>query len=134
ELLNMGVSPTLPLAFDRVTGAVTMTLVQLAASPPGTVQETFHFVLNDRLVSDNRIPPYGFTRSVAEQRNVLPVPATLYGDPPANGTYDYFDEMTLSPPPGATRADIELLYQTSSWEYIQFLLLANPGTSPFLAT
>lgn len=134
ELLQLGVSPFTPLTFDRVTGNVTMTLAQLATLPPGTVRETFHFILNNTVVADNRIPPYGFLRSEAVARNAQPVPATQYGNPPANGTYAHFDDVTLSPPPGATRAEIELLYQTASWEYIQFLRLANPGTSPFLAT
>jgi hypothetical protein len=134
QLLALGVSPTLPLTFDRVTGAVTLTLAQLAAAPPGTEVETFHFVLNNKLLADNRIPPYGFSQAVAQTRNALPVPANQYGNPAPGGTYDHFDDMQLSPPAGATRADVELLYQTSSWEYIQFLMLANPGTSSFLAT
>jgi len=33
---------------------------------------------------------------------------------------------------GAARAEIELLYQPTSWEYMQFLYLANNGTSPTL--
>ncbi len=134
DLLQLGVPPLLPLSFDRVTGAVTMTLAQLAAMPPGTVHETFHFILNNTVVADNRVPPYGFLRSEAVTRNAQPVPATQYGNPPANGTYQHFDNVALAPPPGATRAEIELLYQTASWEYIQFLRLANPGTSAFLAT
>jgi len=133
QLLGMGVNPALPLAYDPVTGQVTSTLAQLAVSPPGTQQETFHFVLNNSVKSDTRIPPYGFDRDEAEKRNALPVPATQYGNPAAGGTFDYFDDVAMTPPPGATRAEIELLYQTSSWEYIQFLLLANPGSSAFLA-
>jgi hypothetical protein len=66
-------------------------------------------------------------------RNALPVPASQYGDPGPGGQYDYFDDFTLSPPAGATYADIQLLYQTTSWEYIQFLDLANTGASAFLA-
>lgn len=134
QLLNLGVDPNLPLGFDRVTGAVTMTLIQLASQPPGTALETFHFVLNNKLIADNRIPPYGFAYDEARVRNALPVPATQYGNPGPAGTYDHFDDVPLSPPAGATRAEIELLYQTASWEYIQFLKLANPGTSQFLAT
>ncbi|MCR9244356.1 MAG: cytochrome c family protein [bacterium] len=134
QLLTLGVSPTLPLSYDPVTGAVEKTLIQLAGDPAGTVHETFHFVLNNTLVADNRIPPYGFAYNEAQTRNALPVPATQYGNPGPNGTYDYFDDVQLSPPAGATRAEIELLYQTASWEYIQFLRLANPGTSPHLAS
>lgn len=134
QLLGLGIDPLTPLEFDRVTGQPTFTLAQLAASPPGTSHESFHFVLNNTVKSDTRIPPYGFDRNEAEKRNALPVPATQYGNPAPGGTYDYFDDVALTPPAGATRAEVELLYQTSSWEYIQFLLLANPGTSPFLAT
>jgi hypothetical protein len=132
QLLTLGVPATLPLSFDRTTGAVTMTLVQLASAAPGTTHESFHFVLNNTLIADNRIPPYGFRYNDAQTRNALPVPATQFGNPGQNGIYDHFDDVPLNPPAGATRAEIELLYQTSSWEYIQFLRLANPGTNAFL--
>ncbi len=134
ELLLMGVSPTTPLTFDRVTGNVTMTLAQLASMPPGSVAESFHFILNNKVMEDTRIPPWRMSRNEAVTRNAQPTPATQYGNPAPGGFYDHFDNVTLQPPVGATRADVELLYQTSSWEYIQFLRLANPGTSPFLAT
>ncbi|MBL9076391.1 MAG: hypothetical protein JNL08_02740 [Planctomycetes bacterium] len=134
QLLTLGVNPLTPIAFDRVTGAVTLTLAQLAASPPGTEHESFHFVLNNKVLADNRIPPYGFSQTIAQERNALPVPATQFGNPTPGGTYAHFDDVALAPPVGATRADIELLYQTASWEYIQFLKLANPGSSAFLAT
>jgi hypothetical protein len=134
QLMGMGVSPFTPLQFDRVSGAVTMTLAQLAGSAPGTVAETFHFILNNQLISDNRIPPYAMSRNEATTRNALPVPATQYGNPAPGSVYDHFDDVALQPPAGATRADVELLYQTSSFEYVQFLRLANPGSSAFLAT
>jgi hypothetical protein len=134
QMLGLGINPVLPLGFDKYTGQPTMTLAQLAVSPPGTEVETFHFVLNNKLVSDNRIPPYGFRHDDAQTRNALPIPETQFGNPGPGGVYDYFDDVALTPPPGATRAEFDLMYQTSSWEYIQFLLLANPGTSPFLAT
>jgi len=135
ELLNMGVDPLLPLSFDPVTGAETMNLAALALSAPGTEHETFHFILNNKLVKDTRIPPYQMDRDMAAERNALPVPATQYGNPGPGGVYDHFDDVALNPPAGATRAKVELLYQTSSWEYIQFLRLANPGaaSSAFLA-
>ena len=60
----------------------------------------------------------------ARLRNALPVPASQYGGGPGK-TYNYFDLVTLNPPQGATNATIELLYQPTSWEYIQFLNLAN---------
>ncbi len=134
QLLSSGVSPTTPLTFDRVTGAVTLTLIQLASAPAGSEAETFHFVLNNKVLADNRIPPYGMSHAAAQPRNCLPTPPTQYGNPGAAGTYDHFDDVQLAPPAGATRADVDLLYQTSSWEYIQFLKLANPASSSFLAS
>ena len=41
--------------------------------------------------------------------------------------------MPLEPPIGAASATIDLLYQSTSWEYVQFLALANEGSVGFLA-
>lgn len=133
QLLGLGHAPSLPLSFDRVTGAVDYTLGKLAAQAPGTYQETFHFVLNNLVAEDNRIPPYGMTYDEARKRNALPMPADQYGGAGPGSTYEYWDEFGLNPPMGAAYAQIKLLYQPTSWEYIQFLYLANNGQSPFLA-
>ncbi len=133
QLLSLGYSPTLALDYDRVSGAVTYTLGQLAAQAAGTSHETFHFVLNNTVIKDNRIPPYGFKVDEARKRNSLPVPPTQYGNPAAGGAYNYWDEVALDPPGGATSASIALLYQPTSWEYIQFLHLANGRANAFLA-
>jgi hypothetical protein len=127
----------LVLTYDRYTGAAELTLGQLAASDE--VHETFHFVLNNAVVSDNRIPPYGMDYEKARGRNALPVPATQYGGGGAayNGltdVYEYWSEKTLVPPgPEAVYATIDLLYQPTSWEYVQFLYLANNRQNAFLA-
>ena len=131
-LTSLGYPETLPLSYDRETGAVTHTLGELAALPAGTSFETFHFVLNNQVVKDNRIPPYGLSYDEAKVRNALPIPTNQYGGSPG-GTYNYWDEVSLNPPSGASYADIKLLYQPTSWEYIQFLTLANNGSIPFLA-
>lgn len=133
ELISLGTSASLPLTFDPATGAVTKTLGQLAAQAPGTSEKTFHLVLNNLVKSDNRIPPYGMSYDEAVERNIKPVPNTQYGNPSAGGTYLHYDDVALTPPAGAVRADIRLMYQPTSWEYIQFLDLANPGTNTFLA-
>jgi hypothetical protein len=123
--------PTLALSYDRETGAADFTLGDLAALPnPDDYHETFHFALNNAVVKDNRIPPYGMSYDVAWKRNALPVPDSQYGNPGAGGTYDYHDTVDLSPPDTATYAEITLYYQGTSWEYIQFLYLANNGTDP----
>jgi hypothetical protein len=69
----------------------------------------------------------------AKVRNALPVPHDQYGNPGAGGTYNYWDELTLNPPAGAAHASIRMFYQPTSWEYVQFLYLANSGQNAFLA-
>ena len=132
QLIDLDYDPDIPLDFDRLTGLPTHTLGELADATPGTSFESFHFVLNNTLVSDNRIPPFGFDRDEAESRNALPVPASQFGDPTPGEAYDYWDENSFSIPPGSTHLTVRLLYQQTSWEYIQFLWLANDGASPFL--
>ena len=134
RLRGLGLDPMLPLTFES-DGSVRR-LGALAAAPAGTVWPTFHLSLNDVVVSDSRIPPYGFRYAEARRRNALPVPATRFLGPlPAEGTvYDHFDEVPLVPPPGAVRAEVALLYQTTSWEYVRFLARAGDAEGdPFLA-
>ncbi len=134
KLINtLGVSGSIPLMYDRETGATIETLGGLAASAPGTVHESFHFVLNNTVISDNRIPPYGMDYDIAVDRNAQPVPDTQFGNPGTGGTYTYKDTLTLDPPLGATYASIELLYEPVSWEYAYFLKLANDGSLSFLS-
>jgi hypothetical protein len=132
QLLALGYSADLPLSFNRVTGAVAYTLGQLAEQAPGTSHETFHFVLNNTVVKDNRIPTYGMTYDEARKRNALPVPTAQYGGGTVGSTYNYWDSITLNPPAGAAYAQISLMYQPTSWEYVQFLYKANTGQNAFL--
>jgi hypothetical protein len=135
----LGLHPAdLALSYDRVTGEPDFTLGDLAGdlgvpADPSVHHETFHFVLNNTVIKDNRIPPYGMDYEEARIRNALPVPDTQYGNPGVGGTYNYWDEVTLTPPAGALYATINMLYQPTSWEYIQFLYLANNRENPFLA-
>ena len=133
QLLGFGLPGELPVSFDRVSGEVAVTLEQLANEAPGSYEDSFHFVLNNYLAKDNRIPPYGMDYDEARRRNALPVPESQYGNPGPGGRYDYWDRVTLNPPAGAVRADIALLYQPTSWEYIQFLYVANTRGNVFLA-
>jgi hypothetical protein len=134
RLVNVaGFSPTIPLTYDRVSGAVDQTLGDVAAQSGGAALETFHFVLNNTVIKDNRIPPYGMRYDDAAERSILPVPASQYGDPGAGGVYNYWDEFTLTPPTGAVSATINLMYQSTSWEYVSFLYLANNGSVEKLA-
>ena len=131
-LVSLGYDPALPLGYDRLTGLPDGTLGELAAAPPGTARATFHFALNDVVLSDTRIPTYGMAYDEALTRSCLPVPASQYGDPGPGGVYDHRDVIALEPPPGAASAELRLLYQTTSWEFVQFLALANGELDPFL--
>jgi hypothetical protein len=131
-LLAVGYPASLALNYDRVSGAVDTTLGDLAAMPAGSHVDTFHFALNNLVSHDNRIPPYRMSYDEARKRNALPVPDTQYGGNGAGSTYAHWDELTLNPPANADHAHIQLLYQGTSWEYIQFLQLANNGQNAFL--
>lgn len=87
-------------------------IVGLPAAP------SFHFVLNDTVYADNRIPPRGFTN--ANFTTVQsPVVAYSYAD------NQYWDETTYTMPTEVRYAEVKLYYQTTSKEYIEFLRDAN---------
>jgi hypothetical protein len=122
-LLAVGYDPLMPLTF-LADGTPHETLGDLAYGAVGDFLETFHFVLNNRIAGDRRIPPYGMRPDVARDRNVLPVPEDAY---PllADGTYRYWDEIAVPVAAGAARAEIRLYYQSVSKEYATFLRHAN---------
>jgi hypothetical protein len=132
QLIALGYPGTFELGFDRYDPANVFTLAELAGQAPGTYHETFHFVLNNKVVKDNRIPPYGMSYDKALERNALPVPENQYGGGPGK-TYEYFDTFHLNAPQGAASATIDLLYQPTSYEYQLFLLEANNKLNAFLA-
>ena len=133
-LLAIGKPAEFALSYDRITGAVDLTLGELAAQPTGSHHETFHFVLNNYVSKDERIPPYGMRYDIAKERNALPVPAEQYGGGTPGSVYNYWDEYDLTNlgPATAVSAQIDLLYQGTSWEYIQFLNNNNTGQNAFL--
>ena len=79
--------------------------------PPG---KSFHFVLNDTIYSDNRIPPRGFTNTAFEQ---VQSPTVAYGY--ADG--QYWDDTQYWLPENADSVIVTLFYQTTSKEYVEFL-------------
>jgi hypothetical protein len=138
-IAELGAPIDLCLSYNRLDidneTSCNYTLQDLADA--GEPHETFHFVLNNTVVKDNRIPPYEMSYEEARRRNALPVPANQYGNPGAGGTYDYFDVAKVTPPAGwnsdTDYVEVDLKYQPTSWEYIQFLWLANNGQNAFLA-
>jgi hypothetical protein len=131
QLLSLGYDPNMVLTYDRMTDQPDETLQDLANKDPGESEHTFHFVLNNVMTHDNRIPPYGLRYDDALARSAMPVPYNQYGGAPG-GTFNYWDENNFAIPPGAASAEVRLYYQQTSWEYIQFLWLNNDTLGPFL--
>lgn len=75
---------------------------------------SFHFVLNNKIFSDNRIPPRGFTNAAFEDIQSPPVEYSY-----ADG--QYWDLTQYSLPPATDSVEITLFYQTLSKEYVEFL-------------
>jgi hypothetical protein len=75
---------------------------------------SFHFVINDTVYLDNRIPPAGFTNENFEMIGSAPV-----GYSYANG--QNYDDTQYDLPGGLAYITINLFYQTTSKEYVEFL-------------
>jgi hypothetical protein len=84
--------------------------------------ESFHFVLNNTWIKDNRIPPRGFTNAAFTAVQAGPV-----GYSYADG--QYWDDTVFGIPRDACRVDVTLYYQTTTKEYIEFLRDANHTNS-----
>jgi PKD repeat protein len=75
---------------------------------------SFHFAVNNKIFSDNRIPPRGFTNANFE----------MIQSPPINYSYadgQYWDDTEFSIPAAATQVVATLNYQTTTREYVEFL-------------
>ncbi len=100
--------------------------------------ETFHFALATGRHKDNRIPPKGFDIANADLRLSVPVyyvggqdqGAAYFESDEYSGGYDAVSSDPASPfyvpgleqfPAGADYVEVNLYYQTTSREYIEFL-------------
>lgn len=89
----------------------------------------FHFVLNDCIAKDNRIPPLGFTPATTDDPNgyeMRPVGVTYPETSPGSGILVNYDtvDYSLSVPVGTVgplTATARLYYQTASKDYVEFL-------------
>lgn len=92
------------------------TVVNVPAGP------SFHFVLNDTVYKDNRIPPRGFTNE-----NFIAIQS-----PPVSYSYiddQYWDDTEYLLPGNTYEVDVILYYQTTSKEFIEFLRDENTTTA-----
>lgn len=90
----------------------------------GTVTPSFHFLLNDTVMLDTRIPPLGF--APVPEEDMLPL-GRDYSD--GAGGYRNFDEASFRIPAcgdGALSLRVRLRYQSNTAEYIEFLRTASP--------
>jgi hypothetical protein len=77
-----------------------------------------HFVLNDTVYFDNRIPPRGFNNAAFASHLAQPV-GYSYQDG------QFWDDTLYRIPSGVVEVEVTLFYQTASWEYIKFLAEEN---------
>jgi len=92
----------------------------LAAGP------TFHFALNNLIVSDNRIPPRGYNFVAFNGRQAAPY-TDGKPDPAMYADGQYWDTTTYGLPEAVAWGNVRLFYQTASKEYIEFLRDSNPN-------
>ena len=79
---------------------------------------SFHLVLNNVIIKDNRIPPVGFSNAQFEAIRAAPV-----GEVYLDG--QHWHDSIYHIPIGATQAVATLWFQSSSREYMEFLRDAN---------
>ena len=95
----------------EVKQGISEELAALVGEPAGA---SFHFLLNNEVVKDNRIPPRGYTQAAFDAPGLRPVGATYVDG-------QHWDETTYALPPDAERVRATLTYQTASQEYVEFL-------------
>jgi len=120
-------------AYDPVTGVLEHDAeARIYEAKPGLDEVTapivgvpvgpsFHFVLNNKIFKDNRIPPRGFTNAGF----------AVFGGTPVGAAYadgQYWDLAQYAIPFGAASAEVTLYYQSTSKEYVEFLRDEN-GTN-----
>jgi hypothetical protein len=108
----------------------------------GTGRMKFHFVLNDCVAKDNRIPPDGFRLYSAEDPQGLETRPVAYSYPetaPGSGILVNYDLTSYSVPiaPGTVgplQVRAALRYQVASKEYVEFLRNTAAEADPPIAS
>ncbi len=87
---------------------------------------SFHFMLNNTTLFDNRIPPMGYS---FEAFNAVQAAPVTNGQPDPNRYADgqFWDTTLYTLPDGVVRGEVRLLHQIASKEYIEFLRDENPN-------
>ena len=90
----------------------------MGQSGPQGCAPSFHFLLNYCVAKENRIPPRGFSNAAFAVFQGSPVGAT-YRDG------QFWDDTVYVLPPSVVTVEANLRYQTSSRDYLEFLLGEN---------
>jgi len=88
-----------------------LTTAPLVGEPEGP---SFHFLLNNKIYKDNRIPPCGFTNAAYADFGGAPVEYSY-----ADG--QYWDDTFYAIPAGTVSAEVTLYYQSTSKKFVEFL-------------
>ena len=91
--------------------------------PPGP---SFHFILNNAIISDNRIPPRGYNYAAYAAAGAAPY-TNSQPDPSLYADGQYWDTTIYQLPPGVVTGTVRLLHQVAAAAYIQFLRDNNPN-------
>ncbi|MCB8942804.1 MAG: hypothetical protein H6658_03400 [Ardenticatenaceae bacterium] len=98
----------------------------LAAQLGLEVGHSFHFVLNNVIICDNRIPPRGYDFAAFAEQGAAPYAngrpsSTLYANE------QYWDTTLYNLPSSVVTGTVRLMHQVASKEYIEFLRDNNPN-------
>jgi hypothetical protein len=107
------------LKIYHIKPGISSRLAPVVGSPAGP---SFHFVLNDTVFFDNRIPPRGFTNA----------DFVTIQSPPVDYSYadgQYSDTTTYVLPAEAVFVEATLYYQSTSKDFIEFLRDENVTNS-----
>jgi len=95
--------------------------------------ESFHFILNNEILQDNRIPPRGYEYAAFEAAGAAPY-TNGAADPTRYADGQYWDTTIYTLPAEPELVIVRLLHQVASREYIEFLrdqspFLGNPDSN-----
>jgi hypothetical protein len=134
--LPLDVSPNSPPLGGNETHLDSLVYEMQPTSTLTGETKTFHFVLGTSRYKDNRIPPKGFRIAEAADRMAEPVWQGMTR-PDYFSAAEYlggYDEVSLTVVEGADRIRVNLYYQTTSREYVEFLRDEINGTGGTLSS
>lgn len=127
-------------AYDAATGALTEDVdlqlyeakhgisADLAAQLGLSAGESFHFILNNEIMHDNRIPPRGYEYAAFEAVGAAPYTSGS-PDPGRYADGQYWDTVSYTLPAEPEVVIVRLLHQVVSQEYVEFLRDESPFVS-----